>query len=181
MTNDDRTTLAALLVQMCRELLAGAGEPFEVMLGAPPLTSSGEQLLAASIGLGRPDLRGAMVLVGPPALFEATFPAELAVSTPQTQDLADWAGEMTNQLLGRLKNRLSPLGLDFSVGSPIVLHGDHLHLRLHDGPDSIGCRLRVRHQRLDVYIEVTREDGNPLLAAGAHPVSSAPEGDTVLF
>jgi chemotaxis protein CheX len=182
MTNEDRTTLAALIVQMCRELLAANGEPFEIALGEPALTEGNEPLLTASIGLGRPDLRGALVVVARPALFQATFPAELAgTGQVQEQDLADWAGELSNQLLGRLKNRLCHLGLDFSVGSPIVVHGDRLHLRVGDGPDALGCKLRVRNERMDVYIEVIREDGNALLSAGAHPVTASPEGDTVLF
>jgi chemotaxis protein CheX len=181
MTDEDRTTLAALTVQMCRELLAANGEPFELVLTEPALAADQQSLLVAAIGLGRPDLRGALVLAGRSALFRATLPTELAGQEVGDADLADWAGEMANQLAGRLKNRLCHVGLDFITGTPTVVKGDHLDLRLGKGPDGLGLKLRVKNERLDVFLEVKREDGNSLLAAGTRPATASPEGDVVLF
>lgn len=182
MTNDDRTTLAAVLVEMSRQLLAPNGEPFEVVIAdAAVAEDQRESRLAVSVGLGRPDLKGALVVMARSAFFRATYPAAQPGQTVSAEDIADWAGEVGNQLLGRLKNQLCQLGLDFSVGVPIVFQGEGLHLRLSDGPNSLRCRLRVHHERVDLFLEVTRTDGAALLATGNRPATASLEGDVVLF
>jgi chemotaxis protein CheX len=184
MTNNDRDTLAALLVQMCREMLAPSGESFEVVLVDPAPAGTDEQdMLAASVGLGRSRLRGALVVLASPSFFRATYPGEAVRETGVAdEDLADWAGELGNQLLGRIKNRLCQLGLEFSVGAPTVVRGGRLRLRPGDGPSRVACRLRVRNERVDLFLEIIAEDGEPLLTASAAPApTTSTEGDTLLF
>jgi len=42
---------------------------------------------------------------------------------------SDWVGELANQLLGRVKNKLVPLGVDICLGTPAVVEGRELRLR----------------------------------------------------
>lgn len=60
----------------------------------------------------------------------AVSPAEALslASHPQAQEadedaLSDWVGEMANQLLGRLKNRLLPYGVELLCDTPMAVSG----------------------------------------------------------
>jgi CheY-specific phosphatase CheX len=45
-----------------------------------------------------------------------------------TQMYQDWLGELSNQLLGRVKRKLSCHGASFDLGTPIVVMGERLRL-----------------------------------------------------
>jgi CheY-specific phosphatase CheX len=177
MKNDDRTVLASLLVQMCRDMFAPNNEPFEELpAGDPPPDRA--NLLASCIGLSGSTVRGALVVVARPTFFKATYPSELGVPRNE-DDVADWAGEVANQLLGRIKNRLSTYGLDFTTSTPTVVRGDRLQLRI-DENNTIRRGLMVRSERVDIHFEIERDDDQPLLANGATGTAT-PEGHAFLF
>jgi CheY-specific phosphatase CheX len=177
MKNEDRTVLTSLLVQMCRDMFAANGESFEELSVAAAQHDT-ENLLASCIGLSGTTVRGALVVVARPAFFRLTYPSELGV--PRTDDdVADWAGEVANQLLGRIKNRLSTYGLDFTTSTPTVVRGDRLQLRI-DEANTIRRQLGIRGERVDIHFEIERDDDQPLLANGATGTAT-PEGHAFLF
>jgi CheY-specific phosphatase CheX len=177
MKNEDRTVLTSLLVQMCRDMFAANGEAFDEMNGGDaPLDR--ENLLAACIGLSGTTVRGALVVVARPTFFKATYPPELGVPRSD-DDVADWGGEVANQLLGRIKNRLSTYGLDFTTSTPTVVRGDRLQLRI-DESNTIRRPLTIRAERVDIHFEIERDDDQALLANGATG-SATPEGHAFLF
>jgi chemotaxis protein CheX len=181
MNEDDRATLAAVVVEIFRRTLAPRDEPFEVVLvdadGVDPAST-----IVASVGLADPDMKGALAVVAPLSFFRETYPLEPSTSAVTDEDLADWAGELTNQLLGRLKNRLAQLGLNFSIGAPVVIKGDHLRVRFRNGPICVGCKLKVRNERVDVFLEANRESGGALLVSrSSAAVSASSEGEALLF
>jgi chemotaxis protein CheX len=178
MKKEDNVVLAALLVQMCRDLFAGNGEPFEELSVDTPVPDR-EGLLAACIGLSGQAVRGALVVVARPSFFKQMYPQELGVPRSE-DDLADWAGELVNQLLGRLKNRLSSYGVDFTTSMPTVVRGDRLQLRAEE-PPSILRPIKVRDERVDIHFEIKRDDDLPLLVAKGSEDTASPEGQAFLF
>lgn len=46
-----------------------------------------------------------------------------ASASTDVNDLRDWVGEMTNQLLGRIKNKLLGHGLELLLSTPTVVYG----------------------------------------------------------
>jgi chemotaxis protein CheX len=178
MKNEDRTVLTSLLVQICRDMFTPNGEALEELAGAAGTPSDRENLLASSIGLSGSTVRGALVVVARPAFFKLTYPSELGVPRSD-DDVADWAGEVVNQLLGRIKNRLSTYGLDFTTSTPTVVRGDRLQLRI-DESNTIRRPLSIRGERVDVHFEIERDDDQPLLANGASGTAT-PEGHAFLF
>jgi hypothetical protein len=46
----------------------------------------------------------------------------------------DWIGELANQVLGRIKNRLHPYGISFDVSPPAALSGSMLAFAAPKGP-----------------------------------------------
>jgi chemotaxis protein CheX len=177
MKNEDRTVLTSLLVQMCRDMFASNGEGFDELAAAASIEDR-ENLLASAIGLSGSTVRGALVVVARPSFFKLTYPSELGVPRSD-DDVADWAGEVANQLLGRIKNRLSTYGLDFTTSTPTVVRGDRLQLRI-DEANTIRRNLSIRAERVDLHFEIERDDDQPLLANGATGTAT-PEGHAFLF
>jgi hypothetical protein len=177
MTPDDRSTITALVIEMVREMFGTKADVLEEA-GDDPAPEDGRGRLAASVGLGGAELRGALVMVARGSFFRATYPPELG--EPTEGELADWAREAVNQLLGRLKNKFARYGVNFNISTPTVVAGDHLRLRP-EPPTHIKQGLRIGGERLDVYFHMIRDDGKGLLAHGGPPVAASAEGDALLF
>ena len=75
------------------------------------------------IGFSGDDMRGTLLL------------GASAGALPGDGDTAhrDWLAELTNQLLGRIKNQLLTYGITIYSSTPLVLRGDHL-APMGDGP-----------------------------------------------
>jgi hypothetical protein len=76
---------------------------------------------AAIVGFGDEAFRGSVVLLG-----EAAIVASLADTPPANP--VDWLGELGNQVVGRLKNKLLRYGVSPQMGTPVTLSGKSLDL-----------------------------------------------------
>jgi chemotaxis protein CheX len=101
----------------------------------PPLTasgSSGEATVAGFIGFSAPAVRGAVLLASTFNVIARARPPEARkrVLSPNSSSdwilVRDWAGELVNQVLGRVKNRMRAVGLTFDVSAPAALSGQAL-------------------------------------------------------
>jgi len=79
--------------------------------------------LASSIGFTSDNMKGVLVLVMEKPLVIACLPANLRRNVCSDELLADWVGELSNQLLGRLKTRFLASGLQIVLSTPIVFVG----------------------------------------------------------
>jgi len=77
--------------------------------------------LISMIGFSSQVLSGSLLLALPNAVVEKTLPAPDA-------GLADWSGELANQLLGRLKNQLLSYDVVINLSLPVVVSGGGLTL-----------------------------------------------------
>lgn len=89
---------------------------------------------AASIGFSSEHLRGVLVLILERPLAVRSLPNFKQGTVPDNTIIADWTGELANQLLGRLKNGLHSYGLDISLGTPTVFAGRGLSHFAHKSP-----------------------------------------------
>jgi CheY-specific phosphatase CheX len=113
--------LEGLVVECCEALFAHYG----VDLTFAPDTSRAEVwdedlALAGIIGFTADELRGSLVLAMGRAPLEAVD-AEAARHR-------DWIQELSNQLLGRVKNRLLGYGVDLKMTTPLSMRGVRLTL-----------------------------------------------------
>ncbi len=83
--------------------------------------------IAACIGFTGAEIRGAISLTTRRDLIARTWPAELRGEEPSERQLGDWAGELVNQLLGRIKNALAAHQLPLEQSTPTVVTGLHVH------------------------------------------------------
>lgn len=76
-------------------------------------------LFCGVIGFTGEQMRGTLLL--------ATSQEPLGRTSPASDSsLREWIAELSNQLLGRVKNRLIPHGVELHLSTPIVLRGQHI-------------------------------------------------------
>jgi hypothetical protein len=108
--------LSAVVAESCQQLFDDYGLALERrMVDAQTI---GEISFCGVIGFTGPRCRGVLLL--------AVTEGPLRQSNPTEAPLRSWIAELSNQLLGRIKNRLLRHGLELSASTPIVLHGSHL-------------------------------------------------------
>lgn len=155
----------------CSELFRAHGvelSPMEAPESEPP--SSRTPMLSGVIGFVGPRLRGTCLLVSASGPVEASCPAG---GRPR-----DWVGELTNQLVGRLKAKLIARGVEVFVTTPIVMTGASIRPMprgpLH--PTRFGSEVG------SVFVWVEAEAGTDfVLGASELAAPTTIEGDILLF
>ena len=135
--------------------------------------------IAASIGFTAPKVQGAILMTTRKVLVAQAWPRELRHREPTEREVCDWAGELVNQLLGRVKNALLPFGLTLEQSTPTVVTGKHVHR----APPSTNIARRyffvTSVGSLLIYFDAAMAKG--LSLAEDASVRPAPEGDVHLF
>jgi len=108
--------LQALLPESCESLFADYGVELQ------PSTEHQPMRMMSVIGFSAREMHGSLALAASESVVRASLP--FADGCPN-----DWLGELANQLLGRLKNRLYKYGLELDMAVPMVLRG--LELQVH--------------------------------------------------
>jgi CheY-specific phosphatase CheX len=98
-----------------------------------------------------------------------------------TQMSEDWLGELSNQLLGRVKRRLAPHGASFSLGTPVVITGERLRLtqNIRKNKALLVC-LESKIGRVEIWFEIEFRGGF-LLCEQPKEDGSLIEGEALLF
>jgi CheY-specific phosphatase CheX len=117
------------------QVTAAACEDLFGRYGVPVRQSTDDQepvspdfFLCSVIGFTGRDLRGTLVLALTEELSGLSNPvagaSTAAPANPRTQ--RDWVGELSNQLLGRIKLELLRCGVEIYLNLPALLLGQHL-------------------------------------------------------
>jgi len=83
--------------------------------------------IACSIGFTSGEISGAVLMTTRKDIIARSWPTELRHRAPTENDICDWAGELVNQLLGRVKNVLARSGITLQQCTPTVVLGWHVH------------------------------------------------------
>ncbi|MET0793914.1 MAG: hypothetical protein ABW061_20510 [Polyangiaceae bacterium] len=159
--------VSELTAACCVDLFAAYGVTLSP--SSADFIDSEDVLLSGVIGFVGPELRGTCLLVS------NRSPIEL--SSPQKEYTRDWVGELTNQLVGRLKRKFLGFGLEIALTTPVVLCG--LHLRPIPRRELAPRVFKTDSGSIMVWVEVEAEPG---FAFGpAISDQSSTEGDVLLF
>lgn len=128
-------------------------------------------------------VRGSLAVVSTFDFIARSRPAELrkvALSSRRASDwvmVRDWAAELANQLVGRMKNRVS---VPLVVSPPLALSGQALIIALPRGDRTRSIALAQANDVVHVRIEL---DADPSIAVRpeAEVPGHAREGDVILF
>lgn len=145
------------------------------------LVSASEGSIAATVGFTSAEVRGAVVTMTSAKLIAAAWPRELRSSAPGERDISDWAGELTNQLVGRLKNRLAASGLVLVQSTPTVIVGRHLDKAAATGTLARRYVFQGAEGVLVVCLDIVTDGHFDLHLARQGGSLSAPEGHLELF
>ena len=123
MNDYSRAIIDAYIDASTRELFRSCG--IEVF-AAPEGAQGPESPFAATIGFTSGPIHGFLILALDRGLAERSLPASLRGAAAEDEIVADWTGELSNQLLGRLKTRFARVGIDVELSTPVTFVGKDL-------------------------------------------------------
>lgn len=151
-----------VLSEVVGECVEKVFEAYDTVLESASEVVAGHEVVAV-IGYAADEVRGGLALGISKALAEKTMP------TPDTP-LYDWAGELANQILGRVRNKMLAYKLDIQISTPVVLHGlgvqvappGHQGVKVasyQSGGETVQVLLEARFEEDFVLPEKDEEDG----------------------
>jgi hypothetical protein len=181
MPDGNEPILRKHLLECARELFDAYSVSFGEELPETTATESRDGKLAAVIGFTGESMRGALALVTSERLLHFLYP--IPNRQPSETELADWAGEFANQLLGRLRNRLLPRGVEIHVSMPKVMAA--AHVRLTGTATAQACNLRFAagpdHSHVEIWFDALIAPGLDLGSIMPSAPEPAKEGEHLLF
>jgi hypothetical protein len=125
------------------------------------------------ISFSSPSFTGRLVLAVPHGV-----PALMKAEVGSYSTARDWTRELTNQLMGRLKNRLSQFQVVLQVGLPSIFDRKHFARQLSQTEGAAIYRFRTLAGEFVVVIDGTCDEAL-FVYSGAR--NGAKEGDIILF
>jgi CheY-specific phosphatase CheX len=153
--------------EACKDLFEAYGVSLEAI--TPSNIPRAKILLCGVIGFTGPKIRGTCIL--------ASTEEPISDSIPVTGSLRDWIAELSNQLVGRIKNKLLGYGAEVYVTSPAVVRGEHLA-----APSMCSIEpLSFKSQQGSVYLWVDVETDTDFALLDPPEPAGATEGEALLF
>lgn len=181
MNRENWKTVHELLIACCAEMFAGCGAATEcegALIDGQPMAEG----VIAFIGFSGEAISGSLALVMPESLVSRTHPMNGRIVGDARAALHDWAGEISNQVLGSFKNRLLAHGVVLQLSTPITLEGRHLRGGTEGRDGCVRLRFAAGEQRFDLHFDATAAPEFVLPdAAPAGADDGAANGDCFLF
>jgi CheY-specific phosphatase CheX len=147
--------------------------------------AAGAAIVAAVVGFNGSDLRGTALLATTFELAALARPASLRkvpLSASTASDwiiVRNWAGELCNQVIGRIKNKLNRNGIALDVSPPAAFSGSALTFALPKSPAAYHFVFGTDHHTVWFCFDAQLDAGRPV-AAGAVD-KGAGEGKVIVF
>lgn len=160
--------VGSLAANACIELFGAYG--VELSPAGNRWELSDDPVLSGVMGFVGARLRGTCLL--------ASAAGPLAAACPEGGRVRDWIGELTNQLVGRLKTKLLARGIEVALTTPIILSG----ARLQPVPRGALLPTVLSSNSGLVLVWIEAEAAGAVEFGSEHPQHpSSGEGDILLF
>jgi hypothetical protein len=144
--------LGETLQLACVELMAEYGlTAHSAEAQAPPTSEPPVSVLVAGVDFKGHELRGTVALWATRAVIAETTRAAVGLGATE-EDLPDWACELANQLIGRMKNKLRSYDVSLSLNVPRLIAGSGLQELDHGVRYRFSCDYGAIAACLDVLI-----------------------------
>jgi CheY-specific phosphatase CheX len=146
---------------------------------------AGEANIAGVVGFTGSVMRGTLLLATTFPVVAAARPEMLrkrVLSSSLSSDwilARDWAGELANQVLGRVKNRLNRFGVTFEVSPPTALSGPALTFASPKGPAPLQHVFSSGNGRVWLCFDVFMDPEQRVTPRG--PELGSLEGNVIVF
>lgn len=123
--SDPRSVVVEQLSASCEELFENYGLKLSLIesISGSILVDNTSDIIGL-LGASAEGLRASAAIQTSFGILQKTYPAKL--EGLEEQKLQDWIGELSNQLIGRLKNKMLPYGCELTLGVPAVIQGSNL-------------------------------------------------------
>jgi chemotaxis protein CheX len=118
--------------------------------------------------------------VAPFHVVRQSYPTQLKNAPEAGVDVFDWAGELANQLLGRIKNRIAARGVDLITSTPKVMLAQHFQMASSIRGAICELRFRAGKEPIGIWIDVIASSNDQLFVGPPKAVCAA-EGELMLF
>src|SRR5690606_12189079 len=95
--------------------------------------------------------------------------------------IADWMGELSNQLLGRTKNKMLRYGVSFQMSPPTSVSGLMLNITPHDAGSRAWMEVETEAGPLQVLVDFRSGHEVCLVESDDSAAVAVSEGDMMLF
>jgi len=175
---NDAAELRNLVVASVRHVLGMHG------LDVPEATPSADDLdptqIVALIGYAGRDLRGTLTVIAPTDLIRRTCPPALGKAIKWDWEVFDWAGELANLMLGRVKVGLYAHGVEVDSSTPRVMRAGQVQGSLSTERTVCAACFGIGTMQLRVWFDALASDGR-ILFNGPGEDRSPAEGSVLLF
>jgi CheY-specific phosphatase CheX len=172
--------IQVVVAEVCIDMLAACGVPAE-KLDSAPHSLIHECHIAGFIGFTG-GVRGSLLIAASSVVFQETYPRHTTRDVPPSAtDLLDWAGEMTNQTLGRIKRRFCERGIDFEASTPTAVNGRHIGARARPREGTLDLVFAVGDGFVSVCFDVVPPSDGIVFRDKAEPIECSAEGEMVMF
>ena len=177
----DRGELAQLTADCFREVFAAYGIAMSLESDDTTTRDDSPGPIVSFIGFGGDLLRGTLIILAPLNVVRASYPSELKDCAESAIQVFDWAGELANQVLGRIKNRLDSRGVEVFVSMPKVMLASHFSVPTSSRGAVCGLRfLAPGQERVGIWLDaLARSSTQPII--GPIQSLSSGEGEMLLF
>ena len=182
MQRADVMVLRACVLQCSRDVFSACSIPIDpCVVDVAELGMTGQ--VATFIGFGGALLRGTLTLVAPYALLHDAYPIPPRGGAQVSEaEVLDWSGELSNQLLGRIKNKLAARGVELMASTPKAMRVEQPRIQ---GSTSMTVCALLFHSgdaRLGVWFDAVTSREEALFASTEGPVEECQmEGEMMLF
>lgn len=173
----DIRQLQEVVVRSAFELFAASGVTVTRISGPRLRHPKHLQDLVGMIGFAGPSAKGSIGIRTPRVVAVQTHP--LRASGPIDEAASeDWMGELTNRLLGRVKNHCLSLGLELYIGVPRVVTGTAMDLPLAREGDSFTLHFDCDGMDIDIGLAVVTTANGSLFSC---PIEEPPARESTLL
>ena len=172
---EERATIRALVAEASAEMLATLASPVMKAAGNVP---KDDDLLAFIRITGR--LRGFLAVAASPEFFRRSYPTH-GLRRSQVVAVLDWAGEVANQLVGRIKRRFCDRGTDFDITVPVAGRVREIGALAPARDDEYGAAFALGRELVWVRFHVRPNESDKIFSDSAQPIECLPEGHIILF
>jgi len=178
MLDSDAAELSEIVVSASRHVFPSCGIPLAEQLMntvEPP-----EKQLVSFMGFTGDALRGTMAVVAPTELMRRAYPLPLREGNGWEFEVFDWAGEVANRLLGRIKIALAARSVDIEASTPRVMLAEQLHVTRSTRGTVCSACFASGDASIRVWFDAISSEGQPIFGVPSEDFSP-PEGDVLLF
>jgi chemotaxis protein CheX len=176
------TVAHELLASCCTSLFESRGETITRVTTGETSPERKGQRVATFVGFSGNQLRGAIMLDLPLDLVAHLHPSAATNPDIDKDDLCDWAGELANQLLGRLKNGLSRHAITLQMSTPSTVWGELVHEQKQRSEGWLELAFESGDHRISIYFDGIALVPIDLTQAPTVDVDESPaEGDMMML